>query len=99
MSYGLQVTLEAKDGRQEDLAQFLRDSLTPVLGEPGTTTWYSYRITDSLFGIYDTFPDEAARDAHLSGEVATALQGAAGEFLAGPPTVRKVDIIAAKAAG
>lgn len=98
MNYGLLVTLEAKEGRQDELAQFLRDSIEPVMGEPGTTTWYSYRITDSLFGIYDTFADEAARDAHLSGEVAAALGGAVSELLAGPPSIEKIDIIAAKAA-
>ena len=46
--------------------------------------------------IFDAFPDEAGRQAHLSGQVAAALMAKAPELLAKPPVIEKVDVLAAK---
>lgn len=92
----LLVRLEAKPGKEKEVENFLRSGLTVVENEPETTTWYAIRLGSSTFGIFDTFPNDAARSAHLSGQLAAALMAKAGELLAKPPVIEKVDILAAK---
>lgn len=93
---GLFVRLEAKPGKEEDVATFLRSGLAFVQQEPATTTWYAIRLGQSTFGLFDTFPDDAGRNAHLSGKVAAALMEKAPELLAQPPKIEKIDILASK---
>ncbi len=50
----------------------------------------------STFGIFDAFPDESGRQAHLSGRVAAALKEKASDLLSQPPVMEKVDVLAAK---
>ena len=90
------VRLEAKPGKEKDVEAFLISGLALVLAEPATTAWFGIRLGPSTFGIFDAFPDEAGRQAHLSGQVAAALMAKAGELLAVPPSIEKVDILAAK---
>jgi quinol monooxygenase YgiN len=92
----LLVRLEAKPGKEEEVAKFLHGGLSIVQNEPATTTWYAIRLGPSTFGIFDTFPDEPGRQAHLSGRVAEALMAKAPELLAKPPQIEKVDVLAAK---
>jgi quinol monooxygenase YgiN len=92
----LLVRLEAKSGKEGEVESFLKGGLEIVQGEPATTTWYALRLGPSTFGIFDTFPDDAGRQAHLTGRVAAALMAKAGELLSQPPTIEKVDILAAK---
>ena len=70
-----------------------------VQDEPETTAWFGIRLGPSTFGIFDAFPNEAGRQAHLSGKVAAALMAKWKDLLAEPPNIRKVDILAAKLAG
>jgi quinol monooxygenase YgiN len=88
--------LEAKPGREADVEAFLRRGLPLVEAEPATTVWFGLRLGPSTFAIFDAFPDEAGRNAHLSGRVAQALVEAAPELLAGPPVIERVDVLAAK---
>jgi quinol monooxygenase YgiN len=92
----LLVRLEAKPGKEADVEQFLRGGLAIVQGEPATTDWFAIRIGPSTFGIFDTFPDDSGRDAHLNGRVAAALMAKAPELLAKAPVIEKVDVLAAK---
>jgi quinol monooxygenase YgiN len=92
----LLVRLEVKPGREADVEKFLRGGLPLVQAEPATTAWFGIRLGLSTFGIFDAFPDEAGRNAHLSGRVAAALMENASELLAQPPTIEKVDVLAAK---
>ena len=92
----LWVRLEAKKGKEKAVEDFLRGGLSLVEQEPATLTWYALRLGPTTFGIYDTFADEAGRNAHLSGEVAAALMEKASELLAEPPSIEKVDVLAAK---
>jgi quinol monooxygenase YgiN len=92
----LLVRLEAKPGKSEDVAKFLRSGLAIVQDEPATTAWFAIQLGPSTFGIFDAFPDEAGRQAHLSGRVAAALMAQASELLAQPPVIEKVDVLAAK---
>jgi len=92
----LLVRLEAKSGKEGEVESFLKGGLDIVQGEPATTTWYALKLGPSTFGIFDTFPDDAGRQAHLTGRVAAALMAKAGDLLSQPPTIEKVDILAAK---
>jgi quinol monooxygenase YgiN len=92
----LYVKLEAKEGKEAEVEAFLRSGLPIVEDEPATTAWFAIRMSDSTFGIFDAFPDEAGRDAHLSGKVAAALMANAPELLSQPPSIEKVDVLAAK---
>jgi hypothetical protein len=53
----------------------------------------------STFGIFDAFPDDSGRDAHLNGRVAEALMGRADELFSQPPSIERVDVIAEKLPG
>ena len=90
------VRLEAKPGREGDVESFLRSGLPMVQEEPATIAWFGIRLGPSTFGIFDSFPDDAGRQAHLSGRVAAALMAKASELLAKPPVIEKVDVLAAK---
>jgi quinol monooxygenase YgiN len=92
----LYVRLEAKPGKEAQVESFLRGGLTLVQEEPATTAWFGIRLGPSTFGIFDAFPDEAGRQAHLSGKVAAALMAKASDLLATPPVIEKVDVLAAK---
>ena len=90
------VRLEAKPGKEADVESFLRGGLPIVQDEPATIAWFGIRLGPTTFGIFDAFPDEAGRQAHLSGQVAAALVAKAPELLAKPPVIEKVDVLAAK---
>ena len=92
----LLVRLEAKPGKEQDVASFLESGLSLVQSEPATIAWFAIRLGPSTFGIFDAFPDESGRQAHLSGRVAAALMAQASELLAKPPEIEKVDVIAVK---
>jgi len=89
----LYVPLEAKPGKEKEVADFLKSALPLVNAEPGTVTWFAIQEGPSSFAIFDTFDDEAGRDAHLNGKVAAALMAKAGELLAKPPAIHKIDIL------
>ena len=93
---GLFVRLEAKPGKEAEVASFLEGGLAIVQEEPATIAWFAIRLGPSTFGIFDAFPDEAGRQAHLSGRVAAALMAKASELFAEPPVIEKADILAAK---
>jgi quinol monooxygenase YgiN len=98
VTVGVLARLEAKPGKEEEVATFLAGALPLAEQERATTAWFAIRIGPSTFGIFDAFPDDAGRDAHLSGPIATALMEKAGELLSEPPTIEKVDVLASKLA-
>lgn len=92
----LYVRLEAKKGKEAELGKFLKSALPLVQAEAGTRNWYALQFGPSTFGIFDTFDDEAGRNAHLTGKVAAALMANAETLLAQKPTIEKVDLLAVK---
>ncbi|HEX3647317.1 MAG TPA: antibiotic biosynthesis monooxygenase [Pseudonocardiaceae bacterium] len=92
---GLLVLLEAKPGKEAELAAFLEQGRALAEAEPGTVTWYAFQVNESTYGIFDTFETEDGRQAHLSGEIATALGKIAPVLLAKDPDIRPVDVLAA----
>ena len=99
VSVGLLVRLDAKRGKEAELEAFLRGGLALVEDEPDTTAWFAIRMGPFSYAIFDAFPAEAGRQAHLSGRVASALMAKAGELLVEPPVIEKVDVLAAKLPG
>jgi quinol monooxygenase YgiN len=95
----LLVRLEAKPGKAAEVASFLQSGLAVVEAEPATVAWFAIRLGPSTFGIFDAFPDDAGRQAHLSGRVAAALMAKASDLLEQPPVIEQVDVLAAKLPG
>jgi quinol monooxygenase YgiN len=93
---GLLALLEAKPGKGEELAAFLEQGRALAAEEDGTVTWYAFRLSDTTYGIFDTFADEDGRQAHLNGRIPAALGAVAADLLATDPDIRTTDIIAVK---
>lgn len=96
VAVALFVRLEAKPGKEAEVEKFLRGGLALVQQEPGTTAWFGIRLGPKTFGIFDAFPNEAGRQAHLTGQVAAALMAKASELFSQPPSIEKVEVLAAK---
>lgn len=96
--YALYVPLEAKPGKEAEVAEFLRSAVPLVNDEPGTTAWFAIQEGPSRFAIFDTFDDEAGREAHLNGRVAAALmeKARAGDLFGKAPEIHKISIMADK---
>jgi quinol monooxygenase YgiN len=99
VTVALLVRFEAKRGKEAEVESFLRGGLATVLEEPETTAWFAIRMGPFSFAIFDAFPSEAGRQAHLAGRVAAALMAKASELLVEPPIIEKVDVLAAKLPG
>jgi quinol monooxygenase YgiN len=100
VTVALFVRLEAKPGKEPEDEKFLKGGLPIVEGEPATTAWFALRLGPSTFGIFDAFPNERGRQAHLSGRVAAALMSKEmAALLAKPPAIEKLDVLAAKLPG
>ena|ERR1700678_4468406 len=93
---GVLAFLEAKEGKGSDLGAFLESGRALALAETGTITWYAFKISNTEYGIFDSFETEDARQAHLNGEIPSALGQVAPDLLAKDPDIRMVDVIAVK---
>ncbi len=93
---GLQLRLVAKPGKEEEVAAFLSSAVPMAREEAATHLFFALRLSHSEFGIFDAFPDEAGRKAHLNGAIAAALTARAGELLAEPPRIEKVELLGSK---
>ena len=96
VTVALLVKLEAKPDKAEEVDAFLRSALPIVQEEPATVAWFAIRMGPSTFGVVDAFPDDAGRQAHLTGKVAAALMAKAPELFTTAPAIEKVDVLAAK---
>ena len=92
----LYVTLKAKPGKEAEVEAFLKQGAEMAKKEPGTVTWHAIKEDHGQYGIFDTFNDEGGREAHLNGAIAKALTAKAGELLAEPPKIHKIDVLAVK---
>jgi quinol monooxygenase YgiN len=93
---GLLALLEAKPGKGDQLAEFLKQGRELAVAETGTVTWYAFRLSETTYGIFDTFQNEDDRQAHLNGQIPAALGKVAADLLASDPDIRATDIIAVK---
>jgi quinol monooxygenase YgiN len=93
---GLLALLEAKPGKGDEVARFLESGRDLAVAEEGTVTWYAFKISDTTYGIFDTFETEESRQAHINGEIPKALAEVGAELLATDPDIRPIDILAVK---
>jgi quinol monooxygenase YgiN len=93
---GVLALLEAKPGKGDDLAKFLEAGRELAVAEGGTVTWYAFKVSDTTYGIFDTFETDDARTAHLTGPIPQALGQVGPDLLAADPDIRLVDVLAVK---
>ena len=93
---GLFARLQAKPGKEAEVAKLLTGALRLAQEERETEVWYALQFGPATFGIFDGFAGESGREAHLNGRIAAALMDKAPELLAEPPLIEKVDLLAAK---
>ena len=96
LSVSLFVRMEAKPGKEQDVAAFLKQGLELANQEATTPVWFALRLGPSTFGVFDSFHDEAGRQAHLNGPIAKALMANASTLLSSPPVIEKIDVLGAK---
>jgi quinol monooxygenase YgiN len=99
IKHALFVRLEAKPGKEKELAQFLQAGLGMAQQEGTTPVWFALQLSPSTFGIFDAFLDEAGRQAHLDGPIAQALGANAPKLLAQPPSIERIEVLGAKLPG
>lgn len=93
---GFLARIVAKPGKEQAVADFLTSALPLADAEPDTVTWYAIQIDSNTFGIFDTFPHEEGRQAHLNGPIAAALMAKADELFAEAPDIKPITILATK---
>jgi len=96
LTLGLFARLEAKPGKEEDVAAFLMQGLQLANQETTTPLWFAVRLAPTTFAIFDAFHDEAGRQAHLTGRIAKALMARAPDLLASPPVIERLDVLGVK---
>jgi quinol monooxygenase YgiN len=96
LTVALFVRLEAKAGKEKEVAKFLETGLTLANQETTTPLWFALRLGPSTFGVFDSFTDESGRQAHLNGPIAKALMMQAPELFSKPPVIERIDVIGAK---
>ncbi len=96
VSVALLARLEAKPGKEAEVEAFLKSALPIVEGEPETIAWFAIKMGPTTYGIFDAFPGEAGRQAHLTGQVAAALMARADELFSEPPVIDQIDVLASK---
>ena len=90
------VRLEAKNGKEKEVAGFLDQALEMARQEATTPVWFALRLGPQTFGVFDAFKDEAGRQNHLNGPIAKALMANAAELLSAPPSIEQLDVLGAK---
>lgn len=99
ITVGLLVRLEAKPGKEADVERFLEGGLALVNAEPETIAWFAIKMGPLTYGIFDVFPSDAGRQAHLQGRVAEALMAQASDLFSKPPDIGPIDVLATKLPG
>jgi quinol monooxygenase YgiN len=95
--FALYVQLKAKPGKEADVEAFLKQGAQMSEEETGTVTWYGIKEDEGAYAVFDTFDDEAGRDAHMNGEIAKALMANADTLFSNTPLqIHKIAIIADK---
>lgn len=96
VTLGILALLEAKPGKSSELAEFLKGARELAIAEEGTVNWYAFKISDTSYGIFDTFVTDDARSAHINGRIPAALANVSSDLLASDPVIRPVDVLAVK---
>ncbi len=92
--FALLARLEAKPGKEQEVADFLTGGLPVADQEWDTISWDAWQTGHSTFGVFVTFEAEDGRDKHL--RIAAVLTENADRLLSKPPVIEKLTILAAK---
>ena len=96
VTLGILALLEARAGKGEQLAALLKAGRELAVAEEGTVTWYAFKISDTSYGIFDTFATGDARTAHINGQIPAALAEVSADLLARAPDIQPVSLLAVK---
>jgi quinol monooxygenase YgiN len=96
VTLGILALLEAKPGKGDELAAFLKSGRDLAVAEEGTVTWYAFKISDTSYGLFDTFATHDARTAHINGQIPAALAQVSADLLARAPDIQPVNLVAVK---
>jgi quinol monooxygenase YgiN len=96
VTLGILALLEARPGKGSELAELLKKARELAMAEDGTVSWYAFKISDTSYGIFDTFATDGARSAHINGQIPAALARVSADLLAAGPDIRPVDVLAFK---
>jgi quinol monooxygenase YgiN len=88
--------LEAKPGKENEVAKFLEAGLALANQEVTTPVWFALRLGPTTFGVFDAFKDESGRQAHLNGPIAKALMAKAPDLFSKPPAIEQIEVLGAK---
>ena len=88
--------LEAKAGKENEVAKFLETGLALANQEVTTPIWFALRLGPTTFGVFDAFTNESGRQAHLKGPIAKALMAQAPELFSKPPLIEQSEVLGAK---
>lgn len=89
----LHITLEARPGKEDEVAALLEGILAEVEREPATRPWFGLRRDGATFEIFEAFPNEAGREAHLTGKGAALLMKRSNALLAKPAQIDRLDVL------
>ncbi len=92
----LHIRLEARKGREAEVERLVLGILGHVEQEPRTQPWFGTRLSRRVFEIFEAFPDESGRRAHLSGAGAALLMRQSSALLVRPAKISRLDVIGAK---
>jgi quinol monooxygenase YgiN len=96
LTLSLFARLEAKPGKEQEVADFLKQGLQLANQETTTPLWFALRLGPSTFAIFDAFKDESGRQAHLNGPIAKALMAHAQNLLAAAPVIEQMEVLGVK---
>ena len=92
----LYVRLVPRPGKESEVEAFLKQGAEMAKDEPGTVAWYGIKADSGAYSVFDTFEDEAGREAHLNGAIAKGLMSKAEELFSEPPKIDKISLVAEK---
>ena len=90
--------LEAKPGKENEVAKLLEAGLAMAEQEPTTPLWFALRLGPTTFGVFDAFANEEGRQTHLNGPIAQALVAKAPELFAKAPAIEPLEVLGSKQA-
>jgi quinol monooxygenase YgiN len=96
LTVALFARLEAKAGKEDEVAKFLETGLALANQESTTPLWFALRLGPTTFGVFDAFNDESGRQAHLNGPIAKALMAQAPTLFSKPPAIEQIEVLGVK---
>ena len=91
--------LEAKPGKEDEVARLLEAGLAMAKQESTTPLWFALRLGPTTFGVFDAFADDNGRQTHLNGPIAKALVAKAPELFTKAPAIEPLDVLGSKLPG